>query len=338
MWSPPRLTVSTAASLPSRKPNAAKARVAGSPRVTQWSTPCARPGDLQLEVALIAPEPGRANRRARACRRGGGRRIWPDRSRSARIRAGAARRSPRAESGAIADRGNGGIGGDELARRRRTPSAQSSPASSASASSAVTPTPTMTRSAGSRRPSDKLHRRDAPVLAMQRRDAVAEFEAARRTPCARRGRTPTSTGEIARPIGRSAISTTVTSAPERQRRRGDLQADEAGADHHDARAAASAALIAAASRIARKRVDAFEVEPGRAQHAGAGAGGEDQVIVGLGAAVLQLDASARRGRCARRRRRAGARCAARRRTFRRAAAGRRASIWPLRNALDSGGR
>src|SRR6185437_8047135 len=47
-WSPVRLTDSTTASLPLRKPKVENARVAGSPRTTHSSTPCARPAIISF--------------------------------------------------------------------------------------------------------------------------------------------------------------------------------------------------------------------------------------------------------------------------------------------------
>ena len=242
MWSPPRLTVSTAASLPLRKPNIAKARARGIAARHPLIDAVREPGDLQLEIALIAPEPGKRVIGLRLAGQAARDAAWPDRSRSAPISSrSCASKAARAESGAIADRRNRGIGGHELrvdddAVGAGEPGLQRERVLGGDADADDD------EIGGQTAAIDSSTAVERPFVAMQRRDAVAQFERRAERPCASRKKADM-TGEMARPIGRSAISTTVTFAAEAERRRGDLQADEAGADHDDAPRAWPSAVL-----------------------------------------------------------------------------------------------
>ena len=127
MCSPPRLTVSTTrklAVLEAEHGEGAARRVAAR---HPWVDAVRQAGDLQFQIALIAPEPrqrviGRALAEDRPRPR-----IWPDRWRSARIPAAAARRDRAGKLRAIADRGNVGIRGRHAVRRRRCRSRRRAP-------------------------------------------------------------------------------------------------------------------------------------------------------------------------------------------------------------------
>ena len=278
--------------------------------------------DLQLQIALVAPEPWQRRIGLRLCRPGGARPPAPDRRRSGPIRG--VRRSRPAGSERCAQSPTA-----EIERAGRLEQlVDDDPIIAGEAGLAREPVFRKDADSddgeiGRQRLASRLVRRSAPRRSRHgaprpRRPAGSS----RRTPHVRHGRRrkprPTARGPSA-----AGDLDDRHLAPEARRGRGDLETDEARADHHDALRRSEA--LAQAPRSSRSRRTRTPSRPTPAIRAAAAArpsparGGHSR-----GSRPCRARRAGRAGRCAEPPRRAAGRCGCRRRIAPRAAAGRRA--------------